>query len=250
MDPQHSVVLLNTDSMYSTHNPSLRRGVDPRSTPKPGPVDPLNPPPDAGKDLKGENIHQAEVEIVKQLVGALMRSGMNVRKGNGLGVISPYRSQVRELKSALSALLLQEHPKSPLPQGAGSSNSVAFSVSHSSGGVNGVPSGNPTFSDRVTNGADTGDVTGVRGRGTSTGGREGGVSSSSPDECEVSTVDSFQGRDMEAVIFSTVKNVQGASVRSGSQQHILHCLTAHSSTDNIALFIDRWNCIICFTKSI
>ena len=31
-------------------------------------------------------------------------------------------------------------------------------------------------------------------------------------ECDVSTVDSFQGRDMDAIIFSTVKNLQGSAV--------------------------------------
>ena len=33
-------------------------------------------------------------------------------------------------------------------------------------------------------------------------------------ECEVSTVDSFQGRDMDVVILSSVKNVDGGLVSS------------------------------------
>ena len=231
MDPQHSVVFLNTDSMYSTPSPSSRRGVDQRSTRIPGHLDPLNPPPDVGTDYKGENIHHAEVEIVCQLVSALMKNGMDVRKGNGLGVISPYRSQVRALKSALSALLVREQPQSHLPQGMGSSNSVAFNASHSSGCVTGVQSGNIASSDRVTVSTGTEDGTGT-GVGVGTGGRHEGGSSSSPEECEVSTVDSFQGRDMDAVIFSTVKNIQGAAVRSD----ILATPTAlsHNSITEIA----------------
>ena len=131
------------------------------------------------KEQYGVNVHPFEVEIVRDIVRGLSQCGFNVRKGKGLGVISPYRSQVRALRKSLLTLFLNnEINTADEPQ--------AF----------------PFSADMVVEKCVGRDVE-VR--------KEEKVDFN---ECEVSTVDSFQGRDMDVVILSTVKNIVGELVRS------------------------------------
>ena len=130
-----------------------------------------------------------EVDIVCHLVRALCVGGVDVRKGGGLGIISPYRSQVRALKESLSLLLNQniyQNQNQTQNKGKNLKQTELLSVS--------VPESN--LSTLNNNLCDTENM-------------------SVPvpvSECDVSTVDSFQGRDMDAIIFSTVKNLQGSAV--------------------------------------
>jgi AAA domain len=125
----------------------------------------------------GVNVHPHEVQVVLQIVKGLRSCGLDVHKGKGLGVISPYRSQVRALKSGLSSLF---------------SSDKIYNVSCAESG---------SYADR--------DMTGER----SVGVEEKRDERVDNNECEVSTVDSFQGRDMDVVILSTVKNVDEGLVR-------------------------------------
>ena len=133
----------------------------------------------------GVNVHPHEVQVVLQIVKGLRSCGLDVHKGKGLGVISPYRSQVRALKSGLSSLFSSDKIDN-VSRAESSFNTAAKPVSQPSGVMTGVRS--------------VGEVEK----------REERVDNY---ECEVSTVDSFQGRDMDVVILSTVKNVDGGLVR-------------------------------------
>ena len=136
------------------------------------------------KEQYGVNVHPFEVQIVRDVVKGLSQCGFNVRKGKGLGVISPYRSQVRALRKSLLTLFLNDEI-----------NMAA------------EPQVSPLSTDMVV---DRSVGKGVEVR------REERVDIN---ECEVSTVDSFQGRDMDVVILSTVKNIDGELVRSILVQH-------------------------------
>jgi hypothetical protein len=54
-------------------------------------------------------------------------------------------------------------------------------------------------------------------------------------DCEVSTVDSFLGRDMEVVILSTVKNVDGGLVSYICCTHVYNC--CHTSLPTLIFFL-------------
>ena len=133
----------------------------------------------------GVNVHPHEVQVVLQIVKGLRRCGLDVHKGKGLGVISPYRSQVRALKSSLSSLLSSDKIDD-VPYAESSPYTAALPLSHMCRDVTGVK--------RVILGEERDERVG-------------------DNECEVSTVDSFQGRDMDVVILSTVKNVEEGLVR-------------------------------------
>ena len=133
----------------------------------------------------GVNVHPHEVQVVLQIVKGLRSCGLDVHRGKGLGVISPYRSQVRALKSGLSSLFSSDKIDNVSCAESGS-YTAAKPLSQSSRDVTGVKS---VVVDEK---------------------RDFRVDDN---ECEVSTVDSFQGRDMDVVILSTVKNVDEGLVR-------------------------------------
>lgn len=209
IDPCNSVVFLNTDSLYEDRSPmvgsSLGKGPDSLfncsysqsdhthshftakgiGTGNGGKkVNEIIQKDNNHHEVKILNIHDAEVNIVRLLVQGLLFAGFDVRKNNGLGIISPYRSQVRALRDTLSSLLKE-------------SDMSALYDNISSVKIRG-------------NGIER-----VQGRQEQ---RPVNVDTAAP-ECDVSTVDSFQGRDMDAIIFSTVKNKQGGSV-SGVRREV------------------------------
>jgi AAA domain len=198
LNPEHSVVFLNTDSMY-THQLSAPGGGA-TSILKGGPsTEPIDPNSHGSRpDFKGTNVHLAEVTVVCRIVQGLEKCGFNVRKGGGLGVISPFRAQVAAIKDALTAFSVKKSAAETSAVSAAAPSSSAMNVSTS--GVYQAASGQG-------------------GRTSRTAVLESKGCDEAETECEVSTVDSFQGRDMDAVIFSTVKNLQEGSV-SG-----LHVLT-------------------------
>ena len=136
------------------------------------------------KEQYGVNVHPFEVQIVRDIVKGLSQCGFNVRKGKGLGVISPYRSQVRALRKSLLTLFLNDEIN------------MADELQ--------VP---PLSADIVVD-RSVGRVVEMRWE-----------ERVDINECEVSTVDSFQGRDMDVVILSTVKNIDGELVRSILVRH-------------------------------
>lgn len=151
----------------------------------------------------GVNVHPHEVQVVLQIVKGLRICGLDVHKGKGLGVISPYRSQVRALKSGLSSLF-------------------------SSDKIDNVSSAeSSSYADR--------DMTGMKRVGVDEKREEKADSK----ECEVSTVDSFQGRDMDVVILSTVKNVDEGLVRYMLIDINYFCLHRHFFHVLLLLRINR-----------
>ena len=204
LNPEHSVVFLNTDSMH-THQLSAPEGGA-VSILREGPFSsgPLSDPNNSGfrPDLKGTNVHVAEVTVVCRIVQGLERCGFNVRKGGGLGVISPFRSQVAAIKEALSVLTSKENAlvTAAAPSSGSATNRSSCGSYPPTVGLEGRAS-------RVA-------VTETAGARMSSKGCDEAES-----ECEVSTVDSFQGRDMDAVIFSTMKNIQEGSVSDVLYQH-------------------------------
>jgi superfamily I DNA and/or RNA helicase len=97
-------------------------------------------------------VSTVEIKIIHSILEGLVNSGFDIRKGKGLGIISPFRAQVNALKTSIGKLINNKN-------------------------VN-------IFSNMI---------------------RDGDL------DCEVSTVDGFQGRDMDAVILSTVKNVDNGT---------------------------------------
>ena len=228
IDPLNSVVFLNTDTLYDNQSTSagtlLRVG--------PGTTDKLNshfnPRETATSnngyltrgertdsitnfqyDSKESNIHEAEVNVVCQLVVGLLLAGFDVRKNKGLGVISPYRSQVRALRDSLSTLL-KDSSRSGL---LGSACTPSTNTNREEG-ISQNKSKSKSLrqiDDQRLKQADEG------GGGDENQNHE--FDETTP-ECDVSTVDSFQGRDMDMIIFSTVKNknTQGGSVSVSTLQ--------------------------------
>jgi superfamily I DNA and/or RNA helicase len=201
LNPEHSVVFLNTDSIYTNQLSAPRSGAINllRGGPSSVPVDPNSH--GSRSDFKGTNVHLAEVTVVCRIVQGLERCGFNVRKGGGLGIISPFRAQVAAIKDALTAFTVKESAAEAADVSTAAPSSSAMDVP--SNGVSQATGGQGGRASR------TALVESGRGCGES------------QSECEVSTVDSFQGRDMDAVIFSTMKNIQEGSV-SG-----LHVLMSH-----------------------
>ena len=244
IDPLNSVVFLNTDSLYD--NQSTMKGtllkVGPNTTDNSSYLlsDHLNSnfkgretevsnnesliggtridsKMNFQHDSKEINIHEAEVNVVCQLVFGLMSAGFDVRKSKGLGVISPYRSQVRALKDSLSSLLEESDRSGLLGSECAVSNKIDSEErtcrskvedqrrkqTHRGGGGGGGGGG-----DGGGEGEENEEEGGGGGEKKNHGWNETTL------ECDVSTVDSFQGRDMDMIIFSTVKNknTKGGSV--------------------------------------
>ena len=131
----------------------------------------------------------------------LAACGMDVRQG--LGVISPFRAQVRAISDALSV--------KPTAVNATSVNAAA--VNQSTPPLVAI---NAAAAIATATAAGVGATTGVA---AAAGASDCPPSSSSAACCcDVSTVDRFQGRDMDAIIFSTTKSLWRSDHQDGPGQ--------------------------------
>jgi hypothetical protein len=170
--PSRQVVFVNTDSLLErVHMKSLT--LDPSSSAVPASV--LNV--DTG------TMRSEEGQVVANLVKLLDAGGMNVSAS--VGIIAPYRSYVHTLECRIN----QKHGTR-----SGQAMGRAQSLDSSSSA-----SGAPNKPQRVTS-----DPTCASKASAASIGNANARTSADPRfGCEVSTVDKYQGRDMDVIIFAT-----------------------------------------------